>query len=92
MRREASDEVCLMVVEDNDQARAVIRDTQSYYQNRDIAETLNEKSRKHFPFRKIKEDPLFQTKRKSSPLQVADFCAYVFKRHLMGDDQLFAHE
>jgi hypothetical protein len=39
----------------------------------------------HFPLRKIKEDQLFQAKRQSHPLIVADFCAYVWKKALMKD-------
>lgn len=88
MRRNASDEVCLMVVENNEQARKMIHDTQTYYQNRDITELLEtEKEKKYFPFRKIKERPLFDEKRKSSVLQVADFCGYVFKKILMNDSR-----
>ena len=91
MRRNASHEVCLMVVEDNDNARRLIRDTQRYHQDRDLSELLDAQVRKDFPFRKIKEDPLFQPKRKSSPLQIADFCAYVWKRILMNStDPLYA--
>jgi hypothetical protein len=42
---------------------------------------------KYFPFIKIKEDPLFQPKRRSSVLQIADFCAYIFKRYLMNQKE-----
>lgn len=38
-----------------------------------------------FPFRRIKQRPLFEPKAPSSILQIADFCAYVFKRKLMDD-------
>ena len=75
----------------NDNARRLIRDTQRYHQDRDLSELLDAQVRKDFPFRKIKEDPLFQPKRKSSPLQIADFCAYVWKRILMNStDPLYA--
>jgi hypothetical protein len=47
--------------------------------------TLDDDTKKHFPLRKIKEDPLFQPKRQSHPLIFADFCAYVWKKILMGD-------
>ena len=40
----------------------------------------------HFPYRKIKEDPLFQPKRSTSVLVLADFCAYVVKRIVMNND------
>ena len=73
MRRNTQNEICVMVVEDNDNARRVIRDTQRWHQNPKHAAMLDEESRKHFPFRKIKQDPLFESKRQSSPLQLADF-------------------
>jgi hypothetical protein len=85
MRTNASNEVCLMIVEDNNEARSTLRGAQAYYQDQRITSVMDEERRKIFALRKIKEDPLFQKKRKSSVLQVADFCAYVFKKHLMGD-------
>jgi len=86
MRKEASNEVCLLVVEDNQQARTAIRENHLYHQDPNIAKFLTGRMRNHFPFRKIKEEPLFQPKRPSSVLQLADFCAYVGKRMLMEKD------
>jgi hypothetical protein len=85
MRKNASNEVCMLIVEDNQQARTLIKQTQSYHQDGRILNSLDEKARLHFPLRKIKEDPLFQSKRQSSILIVADFFAYVFKRKMMND-------
>lgn len=85
MRYNARDENCLLVVENNDQAKKMINDVQVYHQNRQIGAMLDDEARKHFPLKKIKETPLFQDKRPRSALQVADFCAYVFKRFLMND-------
>jgi hypothetical protein len=85
VRRNASNENCLMVAENNDQAKKLIAATQRYHQEHRTEFLVGEEVRKHFPFRKIQEDPLFQNKRKSNPLQIADFCAYVFKRILMQD-------
>ena len=86
MRRESSNEVCLMIVENNDQARKVIRDTLTYYQRPELVKELEtDKERMHFPFKKIKEAPLFAEKGESSVLQIADFCSYVIKKKLMGD-------
>jgi hypothetical protein len=91
-RSNAPNEHCLMIVEDNQQARKLIQDTHRYYQERKIESLLNENERRYFPLRKIVEDPLLQAKRAESPLQLADFCAYVIKRRLMGpspcDDSL----
>jgi hypothetical protein len=86
MRRNTEDEVCLMVVEDNDDARRHIKDAQRYLQQPGLIALLDEDEKKYFPFTKIKEDPLFQRKRSSSPLQLADFCAYVIKRKIMNPD------
>lgn len=85
MRHNASNEVCLLVVEDHAEARSLVRETQAYHQDRRILATLAEEHRGLLPLRKIKEDPLFQNKRPSGVLQLADFCAYVRKRALMGD-------
>ncbi len=85
MRRMAAQEVCLLIIEDNQQAKKLITDTQLAYQDRHLIAELSERERKNFPFRKIKEAHLFALKGQSKVLQLADFCAYVLKRHLMGD-------
>jgi hypothetical protein len=85
MRRNTKNEVCMLVAENNDKAKKFISDVQRFHQDRKFALTLSEGAREHFPLKKIKEDPLFQPKRQSHPLIVADFCAYVWKRILMGD-------
>jgi len=83
MRKNASDENCLMVVEDNDQARSTIRNLQNY--NQDQWRAISEpKHFEHFPLKKIQEDPLFQAKKRSNPLILADFAAYVFKKVAVG--------
>ena len=85
MRRNTKNEVCMLVAENNDRAKKFITDVQRFHQNTKFAETMDEETQKHFPLRKIKEDPLFQPKRQSHPLIYADFCAYVWKKVLMGD-------
>ena len=87
-RQNASNENCLMVVEDNEQARTLIRETQNSAQNPMIVGEISEAEQWHFPLRKIKEDPLFQPKKSTNVLQVADFCAYVFKRRMQGDEKM----
>src|SRR5579859_3358374 len=77
MRHQTNGEVCMMIVEDNDQARAILRESQNHHQTISIDEVLQEGAQKLLPLKRIKEDPLFQSKRKSSVLQMADFCAYV---------------
>jgi hypothetical protein len=91
MRQNASNEVCLLVAEDNDRARSMIRSAHNFYQDPRKVSTLKGCERPeasfYFPFKKIKEDPLFQPKKRSHPTIIADFCAYVIKRTLMGDDR-----
>lgn len=92
MRNKASDENCLLIVEDNEQVRKIIRDLHIHHQDKKIEAILDREALEHFPFRKIKEDPLFQPKKPSHPLVVADFCAFVWKKILVNDsayDQFF---
>ena len=88
MRQNASNEVCLLVVENNDEVRRLITETQNTYKSeanlrKAWGGELSEREQKYFPFRKIKQSPLFEPKTPSSVLQIADFCAYVFKKWLM---------
>ena len=85
MRANAPGEFCLMIVEDNEQARTLIKNTQNAHQDDRLIANMTDEERRYFPLRRIKEDPLFQEKRVSSVLQVADFCAYVLKKLFMGD-------
>ena len=92
MRKETKDEVCMLIVEDNDQARKTIRAVHNHHQSKNIVAALDGDALIHFPLRKIKEDPLFQPKKPSHPLIVADFCAYVWKQFLVENtkyDQFF---
>lgn len=87
LRQHTQDEICMMVVENNEQAKTLIRETQNYNQRPELVGELNEHERKLLPLKRIMEDPLFQPKRRSSVLQLADFCAYVIKRKLMSDSR-----
>jgi hypothetical protein len=40
MRRDAKDEVCMLIVEDNEQARRFIRDVHNRYQDKNILASL----------------------------------------------------
>jgi Protein of unknown function (DUF3800) len=85
MRSRPQHENCLLVVENNDQAKTNIAEVQRYHQEKKMEQLIDETAGAHFPFRKIQEDPLFQPKRQSNPMILADFCAYVWKRFLMKD-------
>lgn len=85
MRKNASNENCILIVENNKQTQETIRLVQKHHQDKNLDQLLDEQSLRHFPLRKIKQSPLFEPKSPTSPLVLADFCAYVFKRILMGD-------
>lgn len=88
MRQHTSGEVCLLVVENNDTARRLITDVHTAHQNPEKLKKLwggriPEAEANYFPFRRIKQHPLFEPKSPSSLLQLADFYAYVFKKFLL---------
>jgi hypothetical protein len=68
MRENTRNEVCLLIVENNDQAKSMIRQFQNEYQNPMLAVGPQAEARKYYPFRRIKQDPLFEPKKKSSLL------------------------
>ena len=85
MRLNASNENCLLVIENNDQAKSLMRSMHQWHQSKQTVEILKDLG--FFPLRKIREDPLFQNKRPSSAMIIADFCAYVMKKILMKDER-----
>jgi hypothetical protein len=85
LRTHAPSEVALIIVEDNDRVRATIKKMHNEYQKPNFADEMGPEVAKFLPFKKIKASPLFEQKEQSIPLQLADFCAYVLKRGLMGD-------
>ncbi|MBI1649063.1 DUF3800 domain-containing protein [Hyphomicrobium sulfonivorans] len=85
MRVNTSNEVTMLIVEDNEQARKIIKDTQNQHRLTSAVDGFGPEERKYFPFKKIKSSPLFEQKRDSPALQIADFCAYVMKRRAMND-------
>jgi hypothetical protein len=83
MRQNASNENCFMVVENTDTARKMITDVQHHRQDKRLQEKWDSIAAVSFPLRKIKHNPHFEPKGVASPLVLADFCAYVFKKFLM---------
>jgi hypothetical protein len=72
MRQNTHSEVCMLVVENNNEARKLITETQGTYRNEAalrkwFGSELSEREQKYFPFRTIKQSPLFsQSARKRS--------------------------
>jgi hypothetical protein len=89
MRELGEEEICLLVVENNDQSRAMIKRSQRYNQSQAAFEAQNPAWKYMFPFQRIKEDPLFQEKKSSSPMQLADLMAYIVKKSLMKDERYY---
>jgi hypothetical protein len=82
MRDRTDEENCMLIVENNESARSLILEVHRVFQDEKALNLLPHEW-EFLPLRRIQEDPLFQPKRSSSPLQMADFCAYVYKRILM---------
>lgn len=92
MRLHAQRENCVLVIENNDLMRNLINEVQDVYRKgqllRDMFQDGNEPTGAQavlLPFEKIRHRPLWDIKQPSSVLQIADFAAYVWKRHIMED-------
>lgn len=91
MRQWAGDENCLLLVENNESHRNSLKRIQQDMQDKNKQRTITDEWEYYFPFQRIREDPLFQEKKPYSPLQIADFLAYVLKRRLMEDAHYFPY-
>lgn len=88
LRQNRRRENCLIIVEDNKSAKQHLKEMQVAYQDPKLTESLAERHRVLFPFKRIREDPAFQEKRPSHPLILADFIAFVTKRFKMNDPRI----
>lgn len=77
------DEVASLVVENNNDARKLIKDVHKFNRNPKNAAALTGMGFQKLVLTKIIGTPHFEEKGDSSPLQLADVCAFVVKRHLM---------
>jgi hypothetical protein len=85
MRGAFPDEVAMIVMENNEHSRKLVRKTHvSLRQPANIEEFAKEQDREYLPLTKIIDSPLFAKKTDASILQVADACAFAIKRHLVG--------
>jgi hypothetical protein len=83
MRRVASQEVASIIMENNDQARRIIKSIQQFNRDPTNAAVLTSLNFGEFVLSRIVDTVHFAEKSESSPLQVADACAFAIKRHLM---------
>jgi hypothetical protein len=83
MREAWPDEVAQLVAEDNDQARAVIRDAHAFLRSpRDLARQGVHSEL--LPLRKIRNSVHFAEKSESQALQLADVCTFFVRGRLSG--------
>lgn len=85
MRQNTSNEICMLVIENNEGSRTALDQAHKTFQSN--SSIWANRAQGYFPFKKIKERALFDEKSPSSALQFADYCAYVFKRLLLGDER-----
>lgn len=87
MRKAASNEITLLIGEDNDAIRALTRKAHQLYRDpkwvRETAPLLT-----YFPFERIREGVHFAGKPESKALQIADVCTFIIKKKLMNDPRI----
>lgn len=87
-----NDEVAMIIMEDNPEARRIIRESTKLLRDPGQLEHIPPEDRTYLPIRRIKDIPYFAAKSDSSLLQVADACAAITKRHLSrrpGSEKLY---
>ncbi len=77
-----SNEVGLMIAEDNKEARTLMRNMINFNRNHELVALLPEGTRKHVPLTRIVDTVHYAEKLDSSPLQIADACAFTLMRRL----------
>ena len=74
------------VVEDHADHRSILRDAANLLGDPRLAPAIeNDPNISWEPFTHLVEEPLFQKKSGNSPLQIADVCAFILRRHFAGD-------
>lgn len=76
------DEVAMIVMEDNPEARRIIRESHRLLCDSDQLKHIPPEDMAYLPLTRIKDIPYFAAKTDSSLLQIADACAAITKRHL----------
>ncbi len=92
MRKVDEKEVAALVYENNDNAKALIRDTQRMLKDSDFvkhlgADVLSPNWTAYLPLSRIVESPLFSEKNESSILQVSDAMAWAINRKLRSAEE-----
>jgi len=89
------DEVALIIAEDKPDVRSAMRDMLKFAQRPPalLVPFLHDDERPHLPLSRIVDTVHFAGKLDSSPLQVADLCAFAIMRRLKrasGNERLYA--
>ncbi len=90
MVRRASNEITTIIAEDRDSVKNRLKAAHNAYRDPQ-AMRRRDPSLMYFPFQHIREGLQFSAKSESKVLQIADTCAFVIKRHLIGDKRINAH-
>ena len=84
MRSTAPNEVAMLIAEDTDLVKATLKEAHSFLRNPKKVAASNFSVSPDLPLTKLIDTIHFASKQDSSPLQIADVCAYIIKRDLMG--------
>ena len=84
MRQHFPDEMCQLVSEDHPNAKRMLREAHSFLRDPTSPDAFPADLRGVLPLRHIIDTVNFAAKTESSPLQLADACAFVIRRHLEG--------
>jgi hypothetical protein len=82
-KRGEAGEVALLIAENNDNARRLIRTHHNFIRDPAKVVLLSEETRKNLPLTRLVDTVHFAEKLDSILLQLADACAYAIKRRLM---------
>ena len=83
MRTRSTNEVGMVIMENNDQARRAIREFHHFGRDPRNADLLRSHKFGDLVLSKVVDTVHFAEKAHSSPLQLADICAFTIKRHLV---------
>jgi hypothetical protein len=87
MKRRWPDEIAQLVAEDNDQARALIREVHAFIRNPALVEERG-LAGENYPLQRIRGGVQFADKSESVALQVADTCAFFVRGQLSGHPEI----
>ena len=84
MREHTTDEVAILIAENNNDVRLAAKEAHQYYRHPKALDDLGFHNDKYFPFVKIRDGLHFGEKSESRHLQIADACAWALRRFING--------